>query len=397
MKILRSKDLIIDEETKSRIKIVSGRGIAKSGFNCDLVVFDEFFEIDPAYAEMTWMKVKNAGMARENSLVLTISHANYNHSGPAYESWLKSRDIIEGRSDNWTTYALHYGVDEYANWQDQDLWWSELPGVPELVDKDWYIEEFNNVKDSATGLMGFRCFHLNQLTSVPVHWLSPATVAACKESYDESKLWGLPVSIGVDAAKSYDIYSYTISAKIEDKFYTIQKAFIPEKQAEMWEKKHHVPYRAWALDSKCNLELTPGDCIDHLFVYERLKAEAAKFKVRAIMYDPHNFEPTRQMLWREGFNVKEVKQSPKIMGVCFKNLETLFLTGKLRHTGNPLFLNHVSNCVPDTDKWNQLALNKASDVNKIDLVDSTAISLAYFLEFDEASVMPKGQKIFELL
>lgn len=391
------KGIIIDRVTKSELKIISGKGDAKSGFNCDLLIIDEFFELHPAYAQKTWDKVQDAGMARPDSLVITISHANFNHNCPAYSCWLRSHDILDGKSDDWTTYALHYGVGEYDDWKDEKNWWPELPGCPDLVSQDWYREKYNKVKDSTVESVQFRTFHLNQLVTSQVSWLSPSTIAACQQPFNESIFNGHPVDIGVDVGKSYDLYSYTLSCKIDDKFYVIQKAFIPEKKADEWEKMHHVPYRAWASDPLCNLELTPGDCIDHLFVLNRIRSEAGKHNIRTIYYDPTNFEASRQQLWREGYNVKAVGTSSRYMGPCFKQLETLFITGKLRHNGNPLFLNHLNNAVPDMDRWDQLMIKKEQDINKIDLVDSTAISLAHYLEFQEATTIPRGQKIFDIL
>lgn len=84
------------------------------------------------------------------------------------------------------------------------------------------------------------------------------------------------------------------------------------------------------------------------------------------------------------------------MGPCFTFLETLFTTRKLRHASNPLWLNHLDNCVPSLDRYDRLDIGKSQDLAKIDSVDATAIALSYWLESDTAQVVPQGQKVFEI-
>jgi|GEM_PF-4762523 len=396
----KDKGTIVDRVSKSELKIISGKGDAKSGFNCDLLIIDEFFELHPAYAANTWAKVKHAGMARPNSLVLTISHANYNHTCPAYDCWVRSRNLLDGKEpevNDITTFAIHYGVPEFADWKDESNWWPNLPACPELVPQEFYREEYAKVKDSPTDSVQFRTFHLNQIVGAPENWLAPGIIQACHEEFDESRFYGMPVVIGVDAAKSYDIYSYVTVCKVNDLYYVIPKFAIPEKKAEEWEKKHHVPYRAWANDPKSNLILTPGDTIDHLYLVERLKAETFKFQVLQLRYDPTNFQPSRQLLEGYGINCKEVTQSQRGMGPGFTMMDGLFRERKLRHNNNPIYLNHLDNCVPKLDRYDRLDIKKSQDINKIDSVDATAIALSYWLDKDTVSaVVPQGQSVVEI-
>ncbi len=385
--------IIQDRVTGSTIKIISGKGDAKSGFNCNLLIIDEFFEMHPAYANKTWDKVKDSGMARANSLVITISHANYNHTGPAYEAWQKTQKILDNKTEDWTTYVLKYGVPEYADWKDENNWWPNLPGCPHIVSKDWYREEYEKVKDSPVLSVAFRTLHLNQITSVTVNWLAPSQISQCEEKVlTPSCMFGTEVIIGIDAAKSYDIYVYSIVSKIGDLYYVLPKFFIPEKKAAEWEKKHHVPYTRWANDPSCSLTCTPGDCIDHLFVVEKIKQEAKAYRVKEVRYDPTNFESSRQMIFHAGIPVKQVTQNQKHMGPAFKFLETLFTTQKIRHWANPIWLNHLDNCVPKIDRYDKLNIVKAQDITKIDGVDATAIALSYWIDEETtAQVLPPGQ------
>jgi len=392
----RSTATIRDRKNKSSIKVISSNGIGKSSYNSDLVIVDEFFELSPAYARQTWAKIIDSGMARPDSLVLTISHANYNHNCPAFDCWEYSQKLIKGKSDDLTTYALHYGVGEHQDWTDSNLWWSQLPGCPEIVSREFYLDKFNKVKNSPLDSAQFRIFHLNQLTSVPVNWLPHTTIQACYEDFPADILDGGEVIIGIDAAKSKDVMSYCVAGKKDDLWYIIPHFAVPQDNLDQWSKDHHMPYREYATDPRACLRLTPGDCIDHALVCQWIADLTKRYKVKQVRYDPTNFQSSRQWLQQQGLDCVEVKQSLGSMSPCFRHLETLFNTRKLRHNGGPIFLKHLDNCVPHTNKWDQLDLRKV-DPNKIDGVDAAAIALSYWIDQDTQNVIPHGQQIARII
>jgi phage terminase large subunit-like protein len=388
-----AKHIIEDRKTKSFIKVTSGSGKQKSGFNANLVCLDEITEWQPAYARGIYNRVVDAGMARQNSLVLTISTANFEKTSIGYEVYQKAKDVVEGRSEDISRFALVKEVGEHENWRDPETWWKALPAVPQIVPKHVYLDDFESCKDDPLQSVRFRTLKLNQWCGSPECWITPAAWMRCANSFNESDLYGCEAVIGIDYARKYDLTALCVVVKKNDKFYVMPRFFIPEAIAADKQKRDNVPYTEWQRTPSNNLYFTGGDVVDHNALIARVKHEASLFKIKEVRYDPTEMEITRQELERWGYKTIEVGQSNKSMSPNFLFFEKLIKEDNLRHPDNPILNWNLDNCMPKIAGKDQLVVDKASTLQRMDGIDATCIALSHWIDCtNQFPVLPEGQK-----
>jgi phage terminase large subunit-like protein len=372
-----------DKVTGSHITVLSSMGDALSAYNFDLCIVDEFMELPAHNCRQTWAKIEHGGIARANSLVVTISTANYRRDVVGYDKYLKTKDILEGKSQSIEIFPLLYEIK--GDWTDENNWWATLPAVPELVSKEMYREQFISCKDHPVESVDFRILLLNDFNcGSPVTWLPASTIHDCTQTFDFDAMFaGKLVDVGWDSAVSADINSVTFTHFDGEYYWQKWLMFYPRAVAEK-NRKH--PYMAWSQVKSNNLRLIDGDVLTYDEVKRQVLEELRKFKVRTVWYDPTNFQAYRQMLVNEGYDARFVKQND--MHVPFKFLDHAFREKKIRMSPNDIVTHHLNNAVPRLDKHNRFFIERISEDNKIDCIDSAAMSICHYIQQEEDTTRP---------
>jgi phage terminase large subunit-like protein len=116
---------------------------------------------------------------------------------------------------------------------------------------------------------------------------------------------------------------------------------VPEAGADKASKSDRVPYRQWAKDGF--VTLTEGDITDYDVVRDYVLSFCEKNAVRAVAIDRWNATHITTQLVSEGVEVKPFGQGFASMSSPTKLLETLIISKKLRHAGDPVLAWQVSN------------------------------------------------------
>ncbi len=88
-----------------------------------------------------------------------------------------------------------------------------------------------------------------------------------------------------------------------------------------------------------------GGKIDHLEVMAHVRAEAERYTVRSVAYDPRFFEVPARILADEGYPVVEVPQSPERMVPACGLAYELIASQMVIHDGDPVLADHVNSAV----------------------------------------------------
>ena len=89
-----------------------------------------------------------------------------------------------------------------------------------------------------------------------------------------------------------------------------------------------MPYDLWARQGF--IEATPGNVVDYGAVEERIRADAALFRVREIAYDPWNATHIALRLQDEGAKMVEFRQGYRSMAAPTRELEKLIVSRSSR-------------------------------------------------------------------
>ena len=117
-----------------------------------------------------------------------------------------------------------------------------------------------------------------------------------------------------------------------------------------------------------------GGKIDHLEVMAHVRAEAQRFTIRSVAYDPRFLEVPAQMLADEGYPMVEVPQSAERMVPACGLAYELIASERIIHDGDPVLADHVNSAVRrENDRgW---ALSKGRSKRHIDACIAMVIGL----------------------
>lgn len=317
------------------------------GASPHLAIVDEYHE----HLDSTLYDTMKTGMgAREQPLILVISTAGDNISGPCRDDWADCEKLLDGIIEDDTFFAIIYTIDGDGSGKDGgDDWTTEAAlrkanpnwGVsvnPEVIIPDQRAA-VRDVSKQAT----FKTKHLNIWVGAAQGWLNMEQWKSCGDpdlSIDDFD--GMDGWVGLDAASKIDMTSMPITFRHPDGGYaTFARHFIPEETVALPQNAH---YRKWAAAGW--LTATPGARVDFTVIEDVLRAWSEKFNIKALAFDPKELNDfvNRVGLWAS-FDRIEIPQGPQLMSEPMKEMEALVATGKYRHQCDPVLTWMASNVI----------------------------------------------------
>lgn len=308
------------------------------GASPHLAIVDEYHE----HPDSTLYDTMKTGMgAREQPLILVISTAGENLSGPCRDDWHDCEQILDGIIEDDTHFAIIWTIDEGTDWTSEAALVMANPnwGVsvnPEIILPDQKAA----IRDAAKQAI-FKTKHLNQWVSAKSGWINMESWKNCESALDMEKFAGADCWVGLDAASKVDMTSMVAVFRHEEGFACFAKSYIPEETVALPQNAH---YRKW--QSKGWLTATPGARVDFTVIEDDLRAWGDKFNVQELAFDPKELNDfiNRVGLWAS-FERVEVTQGAALISEPMKELEALIATGKIRHNGDPVLTWMASNVI----------------------------------------------------
>jgi phage terminase large subunit-like protein len=331
--ITASARKIKHKETGSIIRVLSGEGKGKHGYNPSMVVFDELHEWGAAQAEL-YVALTTGGKSRKQPLQLIITTAGSNQETICYREYEYARRILSGEVTNDSYFPLIYEVPSDADWTDQSLWPLSLPllqtGHHSLAD---YQAEFDEAMARPSEQNKFRRMYLNQWTSSETQWIPMHEWDAC-ELADLPDFSGLPCYAALDLARSQDLTALSLVWVDGEDHYLRTWYWLPENGINDKSKRDGIPYAQWAADGY--ISLTPGDVTDFALVEQAIKTLCQIHKVSLLAYDPAFAQELAQRLEKERIPLAAFKQGPATFTEPCLKVERLIYGRKLLHEVNPV-------------------------------------------------------------
>lgn len=184
-------------------------------------------------------------------------------------------------------------------------------------------------------------------------WLSGRLWMAASESYDENLLrdrrcWG-----GLDLSSTTDLTAFVLTFEpTEDDPHWRQLPFfwLPEEGLSEKADQDRVPYVEWKRAG--HLRTTPGRAVSKLHVLHEISAICAPYDVQSIGYDDWRIADLIALQEQEGVTLPPLqgfRQGYKSMGPAVEEFESRFISGALKHPGNPVFTWNAANAVVEQD------------------------------------------------
>jgi phage terminase large subunit-like protein len=310
------------------------------GASPHLAIIDEFHES----LDSTLYDTMKTGMgAREQPLILVVSTAGENLTGPCRDDWNDCEKILSGVIEDETHFCIIYSIDEGTDWTTEEALRMANPNWGVSVNPEMILPAQQAAIRDASKQAIFKTKHLNMWVSAANGWLNLEQWKQCGDpSLDMAAYAGQDCWIGLDAASKIDLTSMVATFRNEDGGYSsFAKHYIPEETVALPQNAH---YRKWVAEGW--LISTPGARVDFTIIEDELKDWADKYNIQQLGFDPKELNDftNRVGLW-SSFARVEIPQGPQFMSEPMKEMEALIATGKYRHQADPVFTWQASNVV----------------------------------------------------
>lgn len=314
--------------------------------------------------------------ARSQPLMLVITTAGSDISGPCFLHQKELEKVLEGVIDNDQRFGVIFGIDEGDDWTVEDALIKANPNYGVSVDAEFLKGQQRDAMADPRKQNTFKTKHLNVWVAAASPWLNlhhlqqAGDAALTLEGFR-----GEECVIGLDLASKQDIASavWEFRRRIddEDHYYAVTRNYAPQAAIDKEENAH---YRAWVHSG--HLIATPGNMIDLERIQQDVLDSSETVIVREVAKDPWGGQQLGANLAAEGFAVVDIPQQVRYLSEPMKDIQALVDAGRFHHDANPCSVWQFSNVEVSPDRNENIFPRKLRPANKIDAAVATVVSHA---------------------
>ncbi len=359
------------------------------GASPSCAIVDEYHEHDTN----KMFDTMETGMgAREQPLMLVITTAGDNISGPCYLMQDEAQKMLEGTRHDDETLALIYGIDENDDWTSPDILRKANPNMGVSVGEDFLLARQKDAMTSPRKAGVFKTKHLNVwVQSKAAYFNVQKYMEAADHTLKLAEFDSKEAIIGVDLAEKRDLAAVELMFRHKEGFARFGKYYAPEETIELPENEH---YRLWR--DTGHLIQIDGAVTDQRIIAEDIEEILNRFDVREVAFDPWHSRQMSVDLMEQGINCIEYRGTPSHMNEPMRALDALIAEGHLYHDGDPAFTWMLSNVVNGSRSSDLHRPAKERAENKIDGPVACMMALGRWLLDDAVPKSPWDDEEFVL-
>ncbi len=359
-----NKDNLHVEETASKFEPLGRDSDSTDGLNVHGAILDE---IHAWKTRDLFDVIETATGARRQPLLFGITTAGFNRQSLCFELHEYLQKILDGIIEDDSFFGLIFSMDEGDDWKDEKNWVKSNPNLGVSVKIDDLRRKAKKAQETPAALNAFLRLHLNIWTQAETRWLDADKWRACSQVVDPAKLRGRRCYGGLDLSSTTDVSAWVkvFPPEREDEpYYVICNFFIPEDNMHERSRRDRVPYDAFVRQGY--LATTPGTVIDYSFILDQIDRDAQDYDLMEVAFDRWGATKIIQELEELGLTVVQFGQGFASMSPPMKELETMILSQKIAHGGNPVLSWMADNVVARQDPAGNIKPDKSKSVEKID-------------------------------
>lgn len=324
--------------TMSKIIPLATDSKKMDGKNCSFGVFDEIHE----YKNYKLINViKNSTGARKQPLLLYITTAGYQLDGPLVDYYDKAADVLDGVIDDERCFYFLAELDEKDDLEDPENWVKANPNLGTTLKLETLIEEWESRKHIPAERSDFITKRLNLFVkSDEQSFLDYSVIKRNDKVIDIDTLKNRNCIGSFDLSESEDFTSACLEFPLDTgEVFVLSHSWIPRKKVLADNEK--IPYLDFA--DKGLLTIVDEDYIKLEQVYDWFVAKSQIYTIGKIAYDPAKAYRLVKDLESYGFITEVVRQGPLTLTPGLRDLETMFMDGKVIFNKNRLLRWYINN------------------------------------------------------
>lgn len=396
------RDAVVYPATFSAFRVLSADAGRQHGLNVHGAVIDELH----VHKSRDLIEVLETGTgSRTNPLTIAITTAGVDDPGSIYtERHDEAEKVASGELVDPELLAVIYTIDDDDDPFVEATWRKGNPGYGTSVRPEYLAAEALKAQNTPARLNTFLRLHLNRRTGQHTRWLPLSAFDASGARWltvDEADLAGRRAFGGLDLSSSTDLTAAVLVVPAVEQVAldpsrpdereecevldVVVRAWTPAATLAEREKQDRAPYARWVEEGL--LRATPGSAIDYDDVERELFALADTFELVALNFDRWGSKQIVQHLADGGLEVWEMGQGYRDMSAPMKEVERLWLQGRIR-TRHPMLRSALGALSVRQDPAGNLAPDRSASTGRIDVFVAFVMAVGAWLR--EAEAAPKA-------
>lgn len=367
----RLRGLIEYPKTGSFFRVLSSDGERHHGLNVHGAVIDEVH----VHRKRDLIDALETGTgSREQPLIVFITTADDGDQQSIYaEKRAYLEQVAAGTIIDPSFYGVVFGASEDDDPFADDTLARANPGAGLTVSWEYLHQKAQEAQTSPGALNRYLRLHCNVRTRATTRWIDPVVWDANAGMVVEEEMAGRDCYGGVDLASTSDFTAWLLLFPDDDGHAKVLARFFLPEAAVARRRDMRPTLEAWQRAGY--LTVTPGDVVDQQTIRRQMEADAARFNILQVAYDPWNsgFVPE---LADGGMVIWPLQQTTAKLNAPSKELERLLGGRLLEHGANPILRWMAGNVQVTTDAAGNIRPDRKKSTEKIDgiaaLVDGIA-------------------------
>lgn len=356
----------------SKFEALSAEGSTLDGLNIHFGCVDE---LHAHKTRIVYDVVETGTGKRDNSLLWVITTAGSNRAGICYEVRTFVAKLLEGLFEDDSQFGIIYGLDDGDDWTLESALIKANPNWGVSVRSEVLLPLQAKAMQLPSAVNNFKTKHLNEWVNADTAWMDMRAWEACADpSLTDDEFAGEECIVALDLASKVDIAAKAKVFRRDGKVYVFLSYYLPESAAD---EGRNSQYAGWARQGL--LTLTPGNVTDFDQIEAELVADASRFQIVEVPFDPFQATQLASHMLAEGLPMVEMRPTVLNFSEPMKELEALVLQKRLVHNGDPMLAWMVSNVVCHRDAKDNIYPRKEREENKIDGVVAMIMALGRWM------------------
>ena len=318
--------------------------------------------------------------AREQPIIGRFTTAGTDPESMAWSEHEYARQVLEGIIDDPEFLTVIYAAPQGGDIRSPKYWQAANPSIGHTVQVSYFEQESRKAAEDPANENSFRRFHGNEWVSQESRWMpmdrwdasaGPLQREGIAEALKIAACWG-----GLDLSQTRDLTALVlVGAPAQDGggFPALMRSWIPEENVQRASKRDGVRYEQWIEQGW--LSTTPGDTIDYGTIERAVRADALRFPIQEIAFDPTYAWQMAQQLTAAGLVMVPVRQGFESMAGPTADLLQIVKERRFHHAGNPVLRWMADNTVVEQDSIGRWRPSKRKAKKRIDGIVASIMAL----------------------
>jgi len=370
----------------SFLRVVSAAAETKHGGNTHLAIVDEL-HVQPDRDLLDVLSTSMASHNRKQPLLIQLTTADYVRESICNEKYNYAKQVRDGLVVDPAFLPAVWEATPADPWVSPETWAKANPNLGVSVSREYFERECRRAQELPSCENTFKRLHLNLQTGQDVRWIPMESWDACAGAVDAAALAGRECYAGLDLASTTDLCALALLFPGVDGFDVLPFFWAPAGADRRRERGNKARLGEW--QRRGLIEATPGDVTDYAAIRKKVNDLGKTYRIRELAFDRWNASQLITELGEhDGVSCVGFGQGYASMSAPMKELESLLLSGRIRHGGDPVLRWMASNVAATLDPAGNVKPDRARSADKIDGVVALVMALG-------RAMLREGPSVYE--